>query len=300
MSAPLRTLRNLLIPVEDGATLAADLYLPNGASPAPTLVSFNPYRKDDIAGSFSAPWCEYFASHHYAHLVVDTRGTGGSSGELNENFDPREARDGAAVVEWAAEQPWSDGSVGVWGMSYGGALALAVAAQRPPHLRAVASVYGYGDMYLASAFPNGCAACLGRFSRENWMLALALAPPGHQDPGGRWRRVWRERLERLERVGIPAVRWREHPDYDEYWASRATDIGSIAAPTFVIGAWRDLFPEAMARAYEQLRVPKRLLMGPWLHVSPDASPVRRSTGSGSSGAGGIGGCVRRTRAPIRP
>ena len=265
-------LRNLLIPVDDDATLAADLYLPNGDHPAPTLISFNPYRKDDIGGAFSAPWCERFAENGYAHLVVDTRGTGGSSGDLNDNFAPREARDGAAVVEWAAGQPWSDGSVAVWGMSSGGASALAVAAQRPPHLKAVATVYGYSDYYFDSAFPNGCPSCLGT-ARENYMLALALAPPGHQDPEGRWRRVWRERLDCLQRVGIPAVRWQEHRNYDEYWVARAIDIEAITAPTFVIGAWRDLFPEAMTRVFEQLRVPKRLLMGPWLHVSPDASPL---------------------------
>jgi putative CocE/NonD family hydrolase len=271
VSASHRILRNVLIPVEDGATLAADLYLPNSGGLAPTLVSFNPYRKDDVAGAFSAPWCERFVQAGYAHLVVDTRGTGGSSGDLNENFDPQEARDGATTVEWVAEQPWSDGAVGVWGMSYGAGMALAVAAQKPPHLRAIATVYGYSDLYLDTAM--GTPGCLGRFARENWMLALALAPPGHQDPGGRWRQVWRERLQRLERTGIPAVRWREHADYDGYWAARATDVGSIAVPTFVIGAWRDLFPEAMTRVFEELRVPKRLIMGPWLHVSPDATPV---------------------------
>lgn len=265
-------LRNLLIPVDDDATLAADLYLPSGDHPAPTLISFNPYRKDDIGGAFSAPWGERFAENGYAQLVVDARGTGGSSGDLNDNFAPREGADGAVVVEWAARQPWSDGSVAVWGMSSGGASALAVAAQRPPHLKAVATVDAYSDYYFDAAFPNGCSSCLGT-ARENYMLALALAPPGQQDPEGRWWRVWRERLERLQRGGIPAVRWQEHPNYDEYWTARAVDVEAITAPTFVIGAWRDLFPESMTRVYEQLRVPKRLLMGPWLHVAPDASPV---------------------------
>ena len=69
-------LRNLLIPVEDNVTLAAGLCLPTSGDPAPTLVSFNPYRKDDVAGAFSAPWCERFLQAGYAHLVVDTRGTG--------------------------------------------------------------------------------------------------------------------------------------------------------------------------------------------------------------------------------
>jgi uncharacterized protein len=265
--------RNLLIPVESGVTLAADLYLPKGNAPAPTLVSLNPYRKDDIAGAFSVSWGSYLAESGYAQLIVDTRGTGASSGTPNENFARQEAVDGATVVEWAAAQPWSNGSVGIWGMSYGGAMALAVAAQRPPHLSAMATVYGYADYYQDVAFPGGCLGCLGRFARENWMLALALAPPTLQDTKGRWREVWDERLEGLKRRGLSSARWHEHRDHDDYWAERTVDVSAISAPTFVLGAWRDLFPEAMMRVFGQLTSPKRLLMGPWLHVSPDDSPV---------------------------
>ena len=100
--------RNVLIPLADGVTLAADLYLPDGPGPFPTLISFYPYRKDDIIGSFSAYAQRWFAERGYAHLLVDVRGSGGSAGRWVESMHPvPEGADGAQVVEWAAAQDWS-------------------------------------------------------------------------------------------------------------------------------------------------------------------------------------------------
>jgi uncharacterized protein len=265
--------RNVLIPLNDGVTLAADLQVPEGRERVPVLISFDPYRKDDISGAFSEHWRRYFTGRGYGHLLVDVRGTGGSAGVSADTFAPQEGIDGAQAVEWAASQPWCDGRVGVWGMSYGGAMALAVAARRPPHLRAVAAVYGYSDVYGDSIYPGGCPTALGRFARETWMLALALAPPSFRDPAGRWLEVWRARLDLVRSDGAHSLRWRDHPNRDEFWAARMTDISQIEVPTFVIGAFRDIFPEAMVRVYEQLKCTKKLLMGPWLHSSPDASAV---------------------------
>jgi len=66
---------------------------------------------------------------------------------------------------------------------------------------------------------------------------------------------------------IPESRFRQdHPSHDEYWQSRAVDCSQIKIPAFVIGGWRDIFPEAMPRVYEQLgSAHKKLLMGPFMH-----------------------------------
>jgi putative CocE/NonD family hydrolase len=268
-----RVERNVLIPLADGVSLAADLYLPDAPGRYPALVSFYPYRKDDLIGASSEHSRTYLTERGYASLLVDFRGTGSSGGDCPVTFDtPREGADGAQVVEWAAGQEWCDGNVGVWGISYGGIMSLAVASQRPPHLKAIAPVYGCSDLHLEFISPGGCRNCLGANAWVSMMLALDLAPPTFQDPEGRWTAVWRERLARLERGDIWPLEWQRHVDHDDYWRSKEIPTGHVDVPTFVIGGWRDIYPQAMPDAYERIRAPKKLLMGPWVHVAPDVSP----------------------------
>ncbi len=266
----MRAERNLLIQVADGTELAADLLLPNDPGSVPALVSHYPYHKDDvIAAAFEYP-NRYFVEQGYASLLVDFRGLGSSSGMARDAMDGREVEDCVAIVEWASEQPWCDGNVGMWGVSYGGITSFRAAAENPPALKAVVPIYGSLDIYHDWFYPGGCFNCLG--ASGVWgsnMLAMQLMPPMFNDPGGRWYRVWSERLEHAEPYLLP---WREHPEWDDYWQQKTIDASRIEVPTFLIGGWRDIFPEAMVKAYGELRGPRKLLMGPWLHLMPDISP----------------------------
>jgi len=268
-----RVERNVMIRLDDGVELAGDLYLPEAAGPFPALVSYYPYHKDDLIGALFEYARRYFAARGYASLLVDFRGTGNSTGVCTDTFDAaNEGKDGAAVVEWAAEQDWCDGAVGVWGMSYGGILSLAIAAQRPPHLKAIVPLFGCDDIWRHFVAPGGAPNCLGNYARESFMLAMDLAPPMLQDPDGRWLRVWKEQLERFEAGDIHSLRWQARRDYDEHWASRHIPVDRIEVPGLFIGGWRDIFPEAMPDAFARLGAPKKLLMGPWVHTPPDWSP----------------------------
>lgn len=265
-----RLVRNVLIPLEDGVTLAADLHLPEAAGPHPTLVSFYPYRKDDVIGSFAAYTREWFAQRGYAHLLVDVRGYGGSEGRRAESFHPvEESTDAGEVVEWVAAQDWCDGAIGVWGISYGGLMALAAGVARPQHLKAIAPVYPLWDVYEDVAAPGGCPTMISQHQWSTIMLAQRLAPSTFRDTDGRWQRVWRERLERIEREGVDISHWRERQERDEYWRERVLPVERIEVPTFLVGGWRDLFPQAVATAFERISAEKRLLFGPWLHIQPD-------------------------------
>jgi putative CocE/NonD family hydrolase len=100
------------------------------------------------------------------------------------------------------------------------------------------------------------------------MLALQLMPPMWQDPDGRWRRIWNQRLTEAEPFMLP---WHQHQTRDEYWTKRVLAIEKIQAPTFLIGGMRELFPDAMTRAYERIQAPKKLWLGPWQHAMPDTA-----------------------------
>jgi len=262
--------RNLLIPLNDGPSLSADLYRPAGKGPFPALMSFYPYHKDDMIGASFEASRRYFAERGYAHLLIDFRGLGGSDGIAWEAMHRQEGVDGAQACEWIARQSWCDGNVGMWGLSYGGISSLKVAAENPPHLKAIIPIQGSANIYADYIAPGGCRTALGSYGAwGSFMLAMNLMPPTNTDREGRWYRVWMDRLEHSVPYVLP---WFDHPDYDEYWNSKAVDPATITIPTFIIGGWRDIFPEGMPTLYPHLKGPKKLLMGPWMHGLPDGSP----------------------------
>lgn len=126
------------IPTDDPQeTLSAVVYRPASPHPVPALVSVYPYRSDAWIHEYKRPYMEWFAQRGYASVLVDLLGTGGSDGVLRPFHDPAEAEDGVSAVRWAAEQDWCTGSVGMWGISFGGFMTMATAQQEPAGLKAI-------------------------------------------------------------------------------------------------------------------------------------------------------------------
>src|SRR5262249_36067550 len=102
------------------------------------------------------------------------------------------------------------------------------------------------------------------------MIAMNALPPIADLSGARWAEAWRERLERSEPY---LLKWMAHQTDGAYW--RATPLrrgaGRIGRPGFLTAGWRDGYANAMLRMYERLKVPKKLLVGPWVHSRPNSS-----------------------------
>ena len=90
----------------------------------------------------------------YACVRVDSRGAGRSPGYF-EPFSPRETRDFYNCIEWAGTQPWSNGKVGLNGISYYAMNAWQVAAMQPPHLAAICAWEGAADYYREMCYHGG-------------------------------------------------------------------------------------------------------------------------------------------------
>lgn len=265
-----RRITDLRIPMRDGATLAADALIPDAIGNFPALVSLYPYRREDMAGATYEYPNRFFASRGYASIMVDLRGTGGSTGVTREAMGLSDGLDGAQVVEWVARQPWCDGRVGMWGVSYGAIAAYHTAAVRPPHLRAIASLFGCLDVYQDWFYPGGCFNCLSVSAWGSMMAALQMAPPARRDGQGLWYRAWKERLT----SSTPFIlAWRDHPGRDTYWQEKAISPQDVQVPVFIIGGWRDVFSEAAVKAFQNISAPRKLLIGPWLHELPDLSLI---------------------------
>lgn len=250
-------------------TLSADVHRPLGTGPVPALVTLQPYRKDFIAGSAHNAQARWFAERGYASLLVDLAGTGSSDGARRPEFDPGEGDDAVAAIEWAAAQPWCNGNIGMWGASYGAITTMRAASRRPPQLGAIIPLVHGLDPGRDTIHPDGARGDLHALAgRGTSMLVQQLLPPLFKHMSVEEQRRWQRRLHDTEPIFMDFAR---HGPNDPVWRDRAIDGESIVAPALCVGGWRDAFPDALTRAYERMRGPKKLLVGPWGHVLPHHS-----------------------------
>jgi len=259
------------IPLSDGARLAARLWLPPDAEsrPVPAVVEVSPYRHDDHTRRRDLVRHPYFAEHGYASLRVDIRGSGSSDGVLRDEYTELEQRDVCETLAWIAAQPWSTGSVGMIGISWGGFAALQAAALAPPALKAVIVACASADRYAADVkYQGGCLLATELLPWSSTVLAMNARPPDPQRAGERWRGLW---LERLEESTPFAEAWLTHQHRDDYWrcGSPAENYGAISCPVYAVGGWADPYRQAVLELLERLECPRKGLIGPWSHQYPD-------------------------------
>ncbi len=267
-----RFVKNFLVPVRDGARLAADMHMPAGDGPHPVILEYLPYRKDDVA-----PYTghhHYFARHGYVGCRVDIRGTGASEGVNLDEYTLQEQQDGYDVIEWLAEQPWCDGQVALFGYSYGGFVCFQIATHQPPHLKAIIPCYATDDRYTDDChYRGGLLRHYYDFAAyATGMIARNALPPYPEYSGADWSAIWEQHLEHNAPY---MLNWIEHQVDGPYWrpGSLRGQYEKIRCPTFIIGGWRDGYPNPPLRTFAQLRerVPARVLIGPWNHTPPDSA-----------------------------
>lgn len=159
--------RSIYVAVRDGVRLAVDIHLPAGGGGArrPTIVLFTPYyRRFRLAAGAPAHteaspsyavYRDFFVPYGYAVVIVDVRGTGASFGAREGFRSPAERLDYHDIVDWIARQPWSDGRVGITGISYVGAAADFAASTGHPAIKAVMPTFSVWDTWGDMFYPGG-------------------------------------------------------------------------------------------------------------------------------------------------
>jgi uncharacterized protein len=172
--------RDVEIRMDDGVVLRADVFRPEGPDLVPVVMTLGPYGKGvRYQDSYKAQWDWLIEAHPdllegssrsyltwetvdpetwvpwgYAVVRVDSRGAGRSPGYLDP-FSPREVYDYVEAIEWAGSRPWSNGKVGLCGISYYAINQWQVASQQPPHLAAMIPWEGAADAYRDQARHGG-------------------------------------------------------------------------------------------------------------------------------------------------
>jgi putative CocE/NonD family hydrolase len=313
--------RNVTVPMRDGALLTADVYRQASDEPCPALLQRTPYGRTNAhgVGGLTVNPLEAVA-RGYAVVVQDVRGRFGSEG----TFTPLvEGDDGYDTVEWIAEQPWSNGRVGVFGSSYMGLTAAQALVAAPPHLTAgvmylTGANYYDGWVYTGGVLELGfnlrwtvalLADRLNRDGIDDELRATAQRTLTDYlgDPGGYNRRDAPGAL--LGDAGALLPHWKawlEHDEYDDYWAGLdlTAKAANVRAPVLGIAGWYDgllrgnldFHAAITSHGPEELREQHRLVVGPWDHAAylgplPASAGVRDFGPSAFSGAAAVGPLV---------
>lgn len=265
--------QELAVTMADGVRIATTITFPSldGTAPAPgrfpVVLSVTPYSRN---GLNSSPDRTMFATRGIIGVTADTRGTGGSEGNLNENyFSPLEATDSAALIEYFGSQDYSSGRVGMAGGSYVGITQLLAAEQRPRYLAAIVPQVALSDLYR-DGFAHGG---IPNIFFDLQYIAVQGGPGiagTNLDPALLQMSV----LGKIQQLaGTPiALDYLARPDDGEFYRDRSPiyNADRIEVPVLLVGGWRDGLsqrggPEMFHALAKRSGVETRLYMDPCTH-----------------------------------
>jgi hypothetical protein len=284
VAAQVRQDFGVMVPMRDGVKLAADVWRPASPGKYPVILIRLPYMK--TAGFLDAdklgPW---FATRGYAVVVQDVRGRGDSEGEFGFFF--ADAADGFDSIEWLAAEPWSDGRVGMMGVSYLGTVQWLAARERPPHLACIAPTAAAGRYFDELPYTGGAFVFSWALGWINGTSGRQSQDPNVTDQDLRRALAHRPILAADSVYGriMPLYRdFLEHPTMDAWWKRiqfAPGDFGRISIPVLHVTGWFDgdqpgaMFYWRGMQEGSAARDKQFLLVGPWLHVQTFRGGERR-------------------------
>lgn len=258
-------IQQVSIPMKDGVRLAATLYMPDRAETGgkfPALLEYLPYRKDDDTAAEDYTKHTYFAHRGYVSVRVDIRGFGASEGTPPEReYSEQEQQDGEQVIAWLADQSWSNGNVGMFGISWGGFTALQMAMRHAPGLKAIIAVDATGELFHDDVHYIDGMAHIDEFElnmdmAQGWVGAPDY-PLDEKNLGPRFDSPpW-------------SLLYLKHQHDGPFWRDRVRPLSEITIPSFLIGGLQDGYRDNVPDMLMQSKAPIKAIVGPWNHSFPN-------------------------------
>ncbi len=290
MAVEVEIYRDVQTAMRDGVILRADVYLPKGSrSPLPTILTRTAYGKQGFltdVSDFGA-----LVGRGFAVVVQDKRGRHASDGEYRILRDDSAGarQDGFDTVEWIARQPWCDGRVDAFGLSYLGHTTMGAAISDPPHLVAGVSIEPATDEYTDRTFVDGVLSLGNIVDWASGLVASSLIerlPTAERDAAlaelDAYRAAGPDQYRQLPLTDWPflprfPLLWTEmlaHREDEDFFAeSRVSEAEArrITVPIRHVGGWYDPFLRNTVRQFELTRMhspaggAQQLVIGPWNH-----------------------------------
>jgi predicted acyl esterase len=270
-SAPAYNIRmeNGWIPMKDGVRLSVTLYMPEGGKAGekfPAVLEYHPYRKDDATAERDYALYSYFVRRGYVCARVDIRGFGTSEGvPTGREYSEQEQLDGLQIIEWLAHQPWSNGNVGMMGISWSGFNSLQMAMRHAPELKAVIAVAATAELFHDDVHYIDGMAHIDEFELNMDMAPGMTGAPDYTLD------------EKVLGPRFDAPPWSllylQHQHDGPFWRSPVRPYSEIKIPCFVIGGLLDGYRDSITDMLQQTNAPLKAIVGPWNHTFPnDAVP----------------------------
>ncbi len=259
--------REVWIPMADGVRLSATVHFPIGKrlrQKFPAVLEYLPYRKDEVK-EFSSVH-DYFARRGFVSVQVDIRGTGRSEGSLPEReYSQQEQQDGLQVIAWLAKQQWSNGNVGMFGISWGGFNSVQLAMLNPPALKAIIAIDATEELFHDDVhFIDGMMHIDEYEANVDLTMAVTRSPDFPTDEAS-----LAARFDRTPWILI----YKQHPRAGDFWDEPERPLSAIKVPVFMIGGMLDGYRDSIPRMLAGISAPTKALLGPWNHNEPhDAIP----------------------------
>ncbi|MEX2496755.1 MAG: CocE/NonD family hydrolase [Woeseia sp.] len=277
--------RDVAVRMRDGVVLRADVFRPANEGRFPVLVYRTPYGKSAATKSYDTH--NEAVERGYAVVLQDVRGRYASEG----HFDPyrNEGRDGYDTIEWAAQQSWSDGRVGTFGLSYPGAVQWLAAMESPPHLKAMAPAMTFSSprhfFYTSGMFDMSWLPWIYQNVAPDRRLRQGLPGITNAEEARRtWPDVAQEYQSWRPLRELPYLReeapfyfeWLKHPPQEPWWnwAELRGRYGTVDAAVLNLSGWFDesYGPEGAVTNFTGLQRTRQegaarthLILGPWTH-----------------------------------
>lgn len=249
--------QDLRVPLRDGTTLSARLFLPDAPGPFPVLMT---HANDPAEGIGLGPWARAMVESGFAYLHVTARGQGTSGGLVT--YTRQVGLDGYDIVEWAATQPWSNGRHAFLGGSNYGYRGWMAAQANPPHLTTAALAVTPQDVYRDVVWTGGILSVSGLAIVATLAHGVAAT---QGDPAGR-----------APNDAEVTKEMATHPVFDEFWARYRMDLENVRVPILYHVGWTDIFfPRQGFEFYRRAlaRTGGKLVVWPGAHGFDSPDPI---------------------------
>ncbi len=297
------------IPVSDGVRLSCNVFRPDSNERFPAILGFHCYHQSGQTGPIkptamsTAQWRlpgqertrgslesgdpNFFVRRGYVHVICNARGTGKSEGEWD--FEgPKEIQDVYEVIEWMASQPWCDGNVTMFGVSYFARIQLMVAALNPPHLKCLFCPWASADQYREVVYRGGIMAYRWPLGWSQTSLIYSDCRPENHSKKELGDKGYHDAIARmLQDEDIKAVpelvEVLKNPESgvnpfvvdiilhnycDKFWEERTVQHDKIKIPAYLGADWGN-YGNQLSGAFhnwEKLNVPKKMIIGPPVYL----------------------------------